>query len=166
LTAFYVKVRTRINAHTFLSRSKRPRNVVGQERGGEGRGGEGLRETPEASAIAPSNSASLSTIFAGDIPKYMTAVTTTSCGAGVVVMIGVVVAVVFGWHGPPSGPRNPALHVHAVAAVLPAKEFELAAQAVHSASPLSALNLPAAQAMQSPAPERVSPTSHLKKQLT
>jgi len=60
-------------------------------------------------------------------------------------------------------PKCPGLHVHAVAAVLPAGEFELAAQAVQSASPLPALNLPASQSMQSP---QGTACARVKKQLT
>ena len=35
-------------------------------------------------------------------------------------------------HGPPSGPLKPALHRHAVPAVLPDAEYELATQSMHA----------------------------------
>jgi hypothetical protein len=124
-------------------------------------------------------------IASGDVAKYKTAFITSSSGAGVVmigigvvvvdvgtgVVVGMMVLVVItiGLHMPPSGPENPSLHLHAVAAVLAAGELEWAGQAVQSTKPLSALNLPASQAVQSPSPGPVLPALHgipVKKQLT
>jgi len=83
-------------------------------------------------------------------------------------------------HAPPSGPVEPALQTHAVAAALPAREAELAghawhvasavapaaseylpaSQSVHSALPVPALNLPAAQSTHAPPSGPVEPALH------
>ena len=83
-------------------------------------------------------------------------------------------------HSPPSGPVEPALHTHAVSAALPAGEAELsghdahvasavapasaeylpASQSVHSALPVPALNLPAAQSTHWPPSGPVEPALH------
>jgi len=63
-------------------------------------------------------------------------------------------------HNPPAGPVHPALHEHAVEAMLPRGESEFARQASHTAAPVSALYVPAAHCEHVPPLGPDEPASH------
>ena len=64
-------------------------------------------------------------------------------------------------HVPPSGPVDPALHVHAVKEVLPTGALEFAGQSVQAANPFTALYCPATHAAQGPPFGPVDPALQL-----